>query len=93
MIRRIIERCCGKAKADRIVHWWCNPEKGFWVIFVFVILFWISIPVALTWQLSNWNDAMLEERMYLKEDSARQKKHIQILQELLDRHIGERFFD
>jgi len=69
------------------------PEQGFWVIFWCVIVLWISLAPAVTWQLSNWNDAMLAERMYLKEDSARQKKHIQILQDLLDRHIGEQFFD
>ncbi len=81
---------------NKIKSLYCNflyPEKGFWIIFWFVIVLWVSIPAALTWQLSNWNESMLEERMYLKEDSANQKKQIQILQELLERHMGGHFFD
>jgi len=82
----MIERC-------RAIYWdFVYPQKRFVFCLCLLIGLWVLIPVALTWQLSKWNDAMLEERMYLKEDSARQKKQIQILQELLDRHIGGQFF-
>ena len=69
------------------------PQKRFFLCLCLLIGLWVLIPVALTWQLSNWNNTMLEERMYLKEDLAKQKKTIEILQDLLDRHIGGQFFD
>ena len=73
MIRRFIERCCGKEKVDRIVHWWCNPGRGnLLVIFlavaiIIVGMIWMSITLkGLADSANAWDKEMAMDRANLQ---------------------------
>jgi len=78
----MIERC------RAIYRYLRQPAKAFSCCLWFIILLWMVINLGVAFGFYDWDDAMLEERMYLKEDSARQKKHIQALQDYITDHAN-----
>jgi len=73
MIRRMIERCCGKEKANRIIHWWCNPGRGnliaiFLAVAIMILgMIWMSIAIEnLADSADVWDEEMAQDRANLQ---------------------------
>jgi len=66
MIRRMIERCCGKEKADRIVHWWCNPSRWMEAGVYLAVIVWFLGILFLNTSIQHWADSMEDDRLNLQ---------------------------
>jgi len=85
-IRRFIEKMCGKAKADRIVHWWCNPGRGT-VIFIFVALIMCVLGTVMVSNIIlNVNETIKASDESMAQERAVLRARIDFLDDFMRRH-------
>jgi len=66
MIRRFIEKMCGKKKADRMHSWWCNPGRVMTIVIYLAVAVWFVGVLVLNGAIQNWADSMELDRVNLQ---------------------------